>query len=179
MYIPRSLHTTIVLETLLEHFRSGKNYFMDETDLPPEFLEPKGCFVSYYLPNQVMRGCIGSIEPTKKNLYKEIEKNAILAAFEDARFPPLLERELSQVSILVEVVKKPERIYNPGELDPEKFGVIVKNENNQTGVLLPRCQGVETVEQQVTLAMQKGGIDVKSWDPAKFRLYRFSVEQFH
>ena len=173
------MHTTIVLETLLEHFRNGKGFFMDESELPPEFLEPKGCFVSFYLPNKSMRGCMGSIEPLKKNLYQEIGKNTFHAAFDDTRYPPLLEKELETVSIMVEVICKPERIFNSGELDPEKFGVIVKNDQNQTGLLLPRSHGVETVEQQVALAMQKGGIDPKSWDPAKFRLYRFTVEQYH
>ena len=178
MYIPRSLHTTIVLEALLEHFRTGKEYYMDESDLPPDFLEPHGCFVSFYRPGDIMRGCMGSIDPQKKNLYKEILQNTLHAAFKDTRFTPLKEKELDEISILVEVIDKPEKIRHTDELDPEKFGVIVKNERNQTGVLLPRCQGVETVEQQVHIAMHKGGIDPKSWDPEKFTLYRFAVETF-
>jgi len=152
---------------------------MDESELPPGFLEPRACFVSFYLPNQTMRGCMGSVEPLTKNLFREIEKNTFHAAFEDTRYPPLVEIELEKVAIMVEVICKPERVFNPGELDPEKFGVIVKNDLNQVGLLLPGSKGVDTAEQQVTLAMQKGGIDPKSWDPAKFRLYRFTVEQFH
>src|SRR5579871_1012026 len=109
MHIPRSLHTTIVLETLLDHFRNKKGFFMDEADLPPEFLQPAACFVSIYLPNQVMRGCMGSFEPMHKNLYQEIERNSLLAAFEDKRFAPLREKELDEVSMMVEVVRKPER----------------------------------------------------------------------
>jgi AmmeMemoRadiSam system protein A len=179
MYIPRSLHTTIVLETLLEHFRGGKGFFMDESELPPELLEPSACFVSFYLPNQIMRGCMGSVEPLTKNLFREIGKNTFHAAFEDTRYPPLNEKELEKVAIMVEVICKPERVFKPVELDPEKFGVIVKNDLNQIGLLLPRSKGVETAEQQLALAMQKGGIDPRSWDPAKFRLYRFTVEQYH
>jgi AmmeMemoRadiSam system protein A len=179
MYIPKSFHTTIVLETLLEYFRTGGDYHLDEADLPPFLMEPKGCFVSLNLANDVMRGCMGTIEPVRKNLYRQIKASTLKAAFADPRFPPLTENELNDISIMVQVVWKPERIHGSEELDPEKFGVIVKNDLNQTGALLPRCKGVETSEQQISIAMQKGGIDPKSWNPTKFKLYRFSVEEFY
>lgn len=177
MYIPKSYHTTIVLETLLEHFRSGRNYYVNEADLPHFLLEAKGCFVSYYLPGEVMKGCMGTIEPVYKNLYGQIQAATLQAAFRDPRVSPLTEEELDKISILVQVVSKPERIHDSGELDPDRFGVIVKSDH-QTGVLLPRCQGVRTSEEQLSIAMLKGGIAPKTWDPAKFRLYRFLVEEF-
>jgi AmmeMemoRadiSam system protein A len=179
MYIPKSYHSTIVLETLLEYFRSGKDYYLDEADLPPFLLESKGCFVSFYLAGDVMRGCMGTIEPVRDHLYSQIQASTLQAAFADPRFPPLREMELNDISIMVQVTSKPERVHHYQELDSARFGVIVKNELNQTGVLLPRCKGVETAEQQLSIAMQKGGIDPKSWDPSKFKLYRFSVEEFH
>jgi len=45
----------------------------------------------------------------------------------------------------------------------------------KTGLLLPDLEGVDTVEQQISIASQKGGID-----PAKEKIfiYRFTVEKY-
>ena len=43
------------------------------------------------------------------------------------------------------------------ELDPKQYGVIVSC-GHKRGLLLPNLDGVDTVEQQVDIARQKGGI---------------------
>jgi AMMECR1 domain-containing protein len=56
------------------------------------------------------------------------------------------------------------------ELDVKKYGVIVTS-GYKRGLLLPDLEGVDTVEDQVAIAMQKGGITKGE----RYRLERFEV----
>ena len=56
------------------------------------------------------------------------------------------------------------------ELDVKRYGVIVTS-GSRRGLLLPDLDGVDTVDQQVDIAMRKGGISPRD----KYRLERFEV----
>lgn len=59
------------------------------------------------------------------------------------------------------------------ELDPKKYGVIV-TKGIKRGLLLPNLEGVDTVEQQLTIACNKAGIDVDDeYNIEKFEVIRF------
>jgi MEMO1 family protein len=132
------------------------------------------CFVSIKTVAGDLRGCIGTIEPAKENLAEEIAMNAISAATQDPRFPPVAEHELSNLRYSVDVLFPAE----PAEiedLDPAVYGVIVADESgSQRGLLLPDIPGVESAEQQVEIAMRKAGIH----RGAPVSLSRFKVERF-
>ncbi len=65
--------------------------------LPSELIDKKaGAFVSIHKRGK-LRGCIGTISPTKNSLAEEIIHNAISAATRDSRFEPIDENELSQL----------------------------------------------------------------------------------
>ena len=70
----------------------------------------------------------------------------------------------------VDVLGKPEPISSFAQLDVTKYGVIVSCGRRQ-GLLLPDLDGVDTVEQQIDIARQKGGIS--PWE--KYTLERFEV----
>ena len=153
------------------------NYANDEQVDAPDELTPKmkeraGAFVSIKKHGK-LRGCIGTTQPTQKNLAQEITKNAIQAAFYDPRFFPIEEEEIDDLSISVDVLGEPEPVDCMSKLDPDKYGVIVK-QGQRTGLLLPDLDGVETVEQQVNIAKQKAGI-VSDED---IELYRFEVKRY-
>ena len=128
-----------------------------------------GAFVSIHKFGY-LRGCIGTILPTKKNLAEEIIRNAISAVSEDTRFDPVEEDELKWLDINVDVLSEPERIESEDQLDVKKYGVIVQN-GYKRGLLLPDLEGVDNVEQQISIAMRKGGIAPGS----DIDLYRFEV----
>ena len=88
----------------------------------------------------------------------------------DPRFSPVEPGELSQLEISVDVLSPPEKISSTEELDVKRYGVIVSRKGKR-GLLLPDLDGVDTVEQQVDIARQKGGI-AKS---EKYSLQRFEV----
>jgi AmmeMemoRadiSam system protein A/AmmeMemoRadiSam system protein B len=132
------------------------------------------CFVSLKTLDGELRGCIGTIEPAKQTLAEEITANAIRAAINDPRFDPVSEDELANLRYSVDVLLPAEETVFE-KLDPAVFGVIVEDENSsRRGLLLPDIAGVETVEQQVDIAMRKAGISRDT--PVK--LWRFKVERF-
>lgn len=115
-----------------------------------------GAFVSIK-KHEELRGCIGTIEPAQENLLQEIIHNAVSAAIHDPRFDPVDIDELYDITISVDVLAQPEPIKNLRQLDPEKYGVIVKK-GNRKGLLLPDLPGVNSVEEQVRIAKEKAGI---------------------
>ncbi|MDD3390091.1 MAG: AmmeMemoRadiSam system protein A [Synergistaceae bacterium] len=122
----------------------------------PELRKKSACFISLKKSGD-LRGCIGTIFPRSGSLAMEICENAIAAAFHDPRFPPLSRGELDTVSISVDILSTTEQITGIEELNPSKYGVVVEK-NGARGVLLPDLEGVETVEQQLSIAARKAGI---------------------
>lgn len=74
-------------------------------DPAPALAENRGCFVTLH-KRDVLRGCIGSIEP-EHPLVDGVEENARNAAFQDPRFPPLAREELPEIDIEVSVLTRP------------------------------------------------------------------------
>ena len=125
--------------------------------VPEELLKTRaGAFVSVHKFG-ALRGCIGTIAATKKNLALEIIHNAVSAVSEDPRFEPVTQDELKYLDINVDVLGDAEKISSLAELDVKKYGVIVQS-GYKRGLLLPDLDGVDTVEQQISIAMRKGGI---------------------
>jgi AmmeMemoRadiSam system protein A len=127
-----------------------------DLELPPEANSQAGAFVSIKKHGE-LRGCIGTIFPTQPNVAEEIRNNAIAAAFQDPRFEPVQEDELDELVYSVDLLKASEPIQSFEELDPQKYGVIVRK-GRRTGLLLPNLEGVESVEEQVAIAKRKAGI---------------------
>lgn len=138
--------------------------------VPDEILNQKaGAFVSIHKFGR-LRGCIGTILPVRKNLAEEIIRNAVSAVSEDNRFDPVEEDELEWLDINVDVLSTPEKIESQDQLDVKRYGVIVQS-GYKRGLLLPDLDGVDNVDQQISIAMRKGGIAQGS----KVELYRFEV----
>ena len=140
-------------------------------DLPEEMYESRaGIFVSLKEEGR-LRGCIGTIAPVQKNIAEEIIANAISASTKDPRFHPVQSDELDKLVYSVDVLGTPEAITSPDELDVKRYGVIV-TKGRKRGLLLPNLDGVDTVEDQITIAKQKAGIS--TYDDA-VQLERFEV----
>ena len=138
--------------------------------LPAEMTEQTaGAFVSLHVRGQ-LRGCIGTTGPTTESVAWEIVQNAVSACARDPRFPPVTVSELDSLEYSVDVLGRPEPISSPAELDVKKYGVIVSC-GGRRGLLLPDLEGVDTVEQQIDIARQKGGISARE----KYTLERFEV----
>lgn len=141
--------------------------------LPPELTDRQaGAFVSLHKHGQ-LRGCIGTIAPTCDNIALEIMQNAVSAGLRDNRFNPITPDELPHLTYKVDILSAPEPIASPGELDVKRYGVIVTS-GYRRGLLLPNLDGINSVEQQIIIAMQKAGI--RTTDPVE--LERFEVVRY-
>ncbi len=115
-----------------------------------------GAFVSIHKGGR-LRGCIGTIGPVCDRLADEIIVNAISASTRDPRFSPITRDELLSLEINVDVLSEPEDIDSEDELDVKKYGVIV-TKGGKRGLLLPNLDGVDTVEEQLSIAKRKAGL---------------------
>ena len=138
--------------------------------VPTEMTERRaGVFVSIHKEGR-LRGCIGTILPVYGSVAEEIIHNAVSASTRDPRFDPIRPDELDKLEINVDVLTKPEKIESKDELDVKRYGVIV-TAGGKRGLLLPDLDGVDTVDEQVDIAMRKGGISPRE----KITLERFEV----
>lgn len=177
-----------------DYLKSGR-IINPSADLPQEMLtDQAGVFVSIHKkPRQPinvsthhdtegeLRGCIGTFLPTKENIAREIIDNAIAAGSRDYRFPPIASDELADLEISVDVLSEPEPITNQpinlstrqpiNQLDPKKYGVIVKTSDGRTGLLLPDLEGIDDPEMQIQICREKAGI--LQGEP--IFIYRFTV----
>jgi len=194
-------YTLLAKNAVESYIKEGKIIFLLD-DLPEEFLKRKaGIFVSIFRSTREteakqkretsakeLRGCIGTYLPTRKNIAEEIIYNAIAAVTEDCRFGPILKEDLPYLSYNVYILSEPELVENIKELNPKKFGIIVKtapitsfNDTDnghlpsKSGLLLPDLKGVDTIEKQIAIAGQKAGLDLKK---EKILIYKFSVEKY-
>jgi AmmeMemoRadiSam system protein A/AmmeMemoRadiSam system protein B len=154
----------------LETFIKTGNYANLPKDLPEDLTKTSAAvFVSLKKHGQ-LRGCIGTIIPTRKTLAEEILHNAVSAGTGDPRFAPVSESELKDLVYSVDVLGAPEEIDSKEALDPKNYGVIVE-QGRRRGLLLPDLAGIESADQQINIARQKAGIGPE--EPV--RLSRFKV----
>ena len=122
-------------------------------NLPEELLTRQaGAFVSIHEHGK-LRGCIGTISPVRDCVAREIIDNAVSASTRDPRFDPIRADELKWLEISVDVLGERKR-----------------------GLLLPDLDGVDTVEEQISIAKSKAGI--AAWDN-NVELQRFEVVRHH
>jgi len=180
---------TLLAKKAAETYIKERKIIDATSDLPNEFLTRKaGVFVTIERDKQ-LRGCIGTHLPTKINIAEEIINNAIAASTEDYRFEKIKKEELPYLSYTVYILSEPELVENFSELDPKKFGIIVKtspftypdenpvfdgNVSYKAGLLLPDLEGVDKAEDQFSIACQKAGINPEK---EKVFIYRFTTEK--
>jgi len=137
----------------------------------PLYATVAACFCSLKKHGE-LRGCIGTLTPAEPSLADEIARNAWAAAFRDPRFPPVGADELAALTYSVDVLS-PSEPCERADLDPLRYGVIVVA-GARRGVLLPDLPGVDTIERQLDIALQKAGIEPAS----PFAIARFTVRRF-
>ncbi len=177
MYQPQSVYTKIALQSIVNRL-SKTPESLHHGEIPADVLDQRrGCFVSLHKTDGSLRGCIGTIEAQEENLYMEIERNAISAAFNDSRFSSMTYDELEEIEVSVDVLTEPEQIYDLDDLDPLIYGVIVSDGSFSRAVLLPSIPSIDTVEKQIEIVKRKAGLSKKENEDLKF--YRFTSNRYH
>lgn len=135
--------------------------------------QKNGTFVSIKR-NGVLRGCIGTIMPTRENIINEIAQNAVSACSKDYRFDPITPDELDELTVSVDVLSELENVKDIHSHSPKKNGIIVHSKGRM-GVLLPNLEGIDTIEEQMKIASNKGGFSVDEID----YMETFTVERYY
>ncbi|MBQ3306637.1 MAG: AmmeMemoRadiSam system protein A [Bacilli bacterium] len=163
------IYVKLAVETIYEYIKNQRVIECPK-DLPKELIENKrGTFVTIYKMNR-LRGCIGTILPSRENIAAEIIGNAISAATSDYRFSEVKEEELDYLEIHVDVLSPLQVVDSIEDLDVKKYGIVVKS-GFKKGVLLPNLQSIETVEEQIEVAKEKGNIS----ENENYTIERFEV----
>ncbi|MBZ9686504.1 AmmeMemoRadiSam system protein A [Clostridium estertheticum] len=164
------VYVRLARESLTHYLIEGD--FMDEPSYVTEEMtnNKRGVFVSLKKFGQ-LRGCIGTIFPVTDSIASEIMRNAIEAGEEDPRFSPVSEGELEDIVFSVDVLTEPIPALKE-ELDPKKYGVVVRS-GRKSGLLLPDLEGVNTIEEQISIVLNKAGISTnEDYSIEKFEVIR-------
>ncbi|MGM0438883.1 MAG: AmmeMemoRadiSam system protein A [Patescibacteria group bacterium] len=130
--------------------------------------------------NGNLRGCIGTIKPTKDTLAQEIISSAI-GACQDPRIPDIKEEELSNLTYEVNILKKPtlvtevegSKIPTDIKINPKREGVIVES-GLKKGLLLPNLEGIDNTKKQIKTALKKARINPEE----NYKIYKFETETY-
>ncbi len=167
----------------LKHPTTAGHHSALQADLrAPIFATRCGVFVTLKIKG-VLRGCIGSLASSEA-LVDNVRHNAINAAFQDPRFPPLAPEELDQIVIEVSVLTPPENLSYSGaddlvrRLRPDIDGVILRKGSASATFLpqvwkqLPRCQDF------LSHLCLKAGLAAQSWREDHLQVETYQVQYF-
>jgi AmmeMemoRadiSam system protein A len=167
--IARSTVDAVVRKTKIPEFKP----------LTERLKELRGVFVTLHKRGD-LRGCIGYIEGIKP-LYQAVADNAVSAATEDYRFPPVQTSELDEIDIEVTVLSPLKRTLDPlKDIVLGKHGIVVAR-GNRRGVFLPQV-ATETGWDKVTYLRQcsagKAGLTPDAWKEKDCEVYLFTGQVF-
>ncbi|MBL8115233.1 MAG: AmmeMemoRadiSam system protein A [Acidobacteria bacterium] len=141
-------------------------------------LAPGAAFVTWRKAGR-LRGCIGSVTPTRP-LWLDVEEHAADALVSDPRFPPATARDLPELELAISVLGPLERISSWEDLTLGVHGTFV-SKGRRSALMLPKV----ATEWDMTLpelweqTCLKAGLPGDAFKaPGGIALYRFVTEDF-
>lgn len=147
------------------------------------FQEKRGTFVTLTIKNQ-LRGCMGCLTPSE-TILEGIQRNAINAAFNDPRFPPLTPAELNEAAIEVSILTNPIQLeYTDGsdlrnKLRPHVDGVIIGKGMARATFLPQVWEQLPTPEDFLSHLCRKAGLSPDEWRQGDLDVLTYGVQYFH
>jgi len=164
-------------ETIISELKD-KELVIDER-IKKEFSEKKACFVTLS-KNGVLRGCIGSLIPHQE-LWKDVIENAKNAAFNDIRFPPLIDEELDEIKIEISILSIPKEIHYKNLEDLKRKikgkGVIIYYSSYSATYLPQVWEEIKNEEEFLSSLCLKAGLGVNFWKNNELRVKVYEVEK--
>jgi AmmeMemoRadiSam system protein A len=149
----------------------------------PAFREQRGTFVTLKIRNQ-LRGCMGCLTPSE-TILEGIQRNAINAAFNDPRFPPLSASELAEAEIEVSILTNPrELVYAGGDdllkkLRPSIDGAIISKGMARATFLPQVWEQLPRTEDFLAHLCRKAGLSPDEWKKGELGVATYQVQYFH
>jgi AmmeMemoRadiSam system protein A len=130
-----------------------------------------------------LRGCIGSLEP-RRPLVLDVRENAVAAAFNDPRFPPVRSDELDDLHVEVSVLSPPEPLSYDGpedlvaQLRPAVDGVVVERGWNRATFLPQVWEKLPDPHQFLQHLCLKAHLPADAYRHPGLDVYTYQVEKF-
>ena len=143
--------------------------------------EPGATFVTLTQGGQ-LRGCIGTLEAYRP-LLRDVQENAMAAAFRDPRFAPLRADELPRTRVEVSLLAAPKPIYFKDEQDalaqlvPGVDGVILAYGGHRATFLPQVWESLPEPEQFMAQLKRKAGLPADFWHE-QLTLARYPVTKW-
>jgi len=153
-----------------------------DTQPQPDWLQQPGAVFVTLTQNEQLRGCIGSLV-AHRSLINDLQANARAAAFQDPRFPPLKQDELTHTRIEVSILSPAETMTFSSEADalaqlrPGMDGVILEYGRYRATFLPQVWEQLPHVSQFMAQLKRKAGLAADFW-AEDLHLSRYHVEKF-
>lgn len=173
---------------LLKLARDSIKAFMTDGKVPQpktdnaKLKEDAGVFVTLEEYGQ-LRGCIGYIGAVQP-LYLAVRDNAINAAFEDPRFPPVALDEVENIEIEISVLTKPELLEFSGceelaeKIRPGVDGLIIEYKGRSATYLPQVWEQLAEKEEFLGSLCNKAGLPSGAWKEKGVKVFSYQVEAF-
>jgi AmmeMemoRadiSam system protein A len=129
----------------------------------PALCVPAATFVTLHDARGGLRGCVGGLHATDA-LARSVHRNALRAAFEDRRFPPVRTAERDALRVEISVLSPPRRIDSPAAFVPGRHGVVLRA-GERSAVYLPQVATEQgwSREQTLDALSRKAGLPADAW----------------
>lgn len=169
-----------VIESALQ---GNKRISLPEEGRTPRLQEPGASFVTLHTAQGALRGCIGTLT-AHRPLAEDVRHNALAAAFDDPRFPPLSETEAPDLGIEVSVLTPPEPLAFSGpdelvqKLRPRIDGVFLEHGWHR-GTFLPQVwEHLPEPEEFLRHLALKAHLPANAWRWPDIKISTYQVQKF-
>ncbi|MGD2248556.1 MAG: AmmeMemoRadiSam system protein B [Candidatus Methanofastidiosia archaeon] len=167
-------------KTLEQYLQNGTFLQVDESKLSDTLKEERACFVTLN-KNGMLRGCIGSLTP-EHPLYQGVMQNAVYAALQDPRFPPVQYQELSEITIEISVLTVPKQITYSSQAELlqkiERKGVIISEGAHRATYLPQVWDQLPDPEEFISNLCRKAGLSPDYWKEGTLEVYVYTAHAF-
>ncbi len=142
----------------------------------------RGTFVTLTTGGQ-LRGCIGNLAP-ENPIRHGIAENAVNAAFNDPRFPPLRREEFESIQVEISLLTEPVKLEYSGpedlmaKLTPGKDGVIIRKGVHSATFLPQVWDQLPDKEAFLEHLCLKAGLAADGWKRGDLLVYTYRAQYF-
>jgi AmmeMemoRadiSam system protein A len=157
--------------------RLGGETLPSPSPAPGPVTEVRGAFVTLTASGQ-LRGCIGHVEGVVP-LWRSVQDNAIAAALQDPRFPPVTADELPRLSLEISALTPLRQAHSPDEIEIGYHGIMLKHQGRR-GLLLPQVATSYGWDRETFLdhTCRKAGMPAGEWREPDVEILLFAAEVF-
>jgi len=83
---------------------------------------------------------------------------------------------LSEIKVYVDILSEPQKVTDIKEVKPSKHGIVVQNEKGKQGFAVPDIKKPKSIEQQIEIAKNQGGIKEKNI--SELELFSFHITRY-